>query len=79
MHLSYRFAANIMYFGISLYPAYLSGDRHLNVLFTGLAELPAGFLAYKLPRMLGRIRATSMIYVVAGTCCAIAPFLKKGL
>lgn len=73
-----RFASSMIYFAISLYPTYLSGDRLLNILYSGIAEVPAVVLAYLLPQYCGRVKSTSFLYVLCGFACAVSPFLKRG-
>lgn len=73
-----RLSSSMIYFAISLYPMYLSGNRLLNIFFSGLAEVPAVIVAYFLPQFCGRVKSTSLLYIICGVSCAISPFLKKG-
>ena len=72
-----RFVVSLVYFAISLNPSHLSGDRLMNVFLTGVAEFPGFALAYYLPKMIGRVRSTSILYILCGVSCVIAPLLRK--
>nr|XP_039264331.1 solute carrier family 22 member 5-like isoform X1 [Styela clava] len=71
------FISATIYFGISLNPSQLSGNRLLNIFLSGLVEIPAILSTYFLIQRYGRSRICFLFLIVGGTSCTVVPFTKE--
>ncbi|XP_072025827.1 solute carrier family 22 member 15-like [Amphiura filiformis] len=70
------FSTSIVYYGLSLNSATLSGNMYLNVFLSCMVELPASLMIL-LQKWVGRRPTLGVAFLMSGLCCVVTACLPK--
>ncbi|XP_039254026.1 solute carrier family 22 member 4-like isoform X2 [Styela clava] len=73
------FVTGLVYYAISYHSKSFSDDRYLNILYCGLAEIPAYVISFYAVNRLGRPRCTTVFLLTCGIFSIILPYLPEEL
>lgn len=77
--ITFRFANNMVYVGLSYYGPALGNEEHLSFLFSSLAEIPSYMACWVVMDRWGRRWPLCFCMVVAGVSCIATVLLPSGM
>lgn len=78
VEICYRFAVNLVYYGISINSVELVGNKYMNFILTSLVEVPAVIFAVIMLDRIKRRTSQSSAFILSGLTCIISEFIPPG-